>query len=285
MQTTLRLTGTTLTLIILINLSLFAQAPEKMSYQAVVRGATGDLVTNKTVGVRISILQGSVTGDAVYVETHMPTTNANGLVSLVIGTGTIVNGSFPAINWAPSLNNSIAGPFFVRSETDPSGGNNYTISGTNQLLSVPYALHAKTATTTSLAFGHFYTQASVGDMSVLPRANINFFNSLPNNTNIDRNFFGHFYLSNPGTYQVLFKVNTVGQGAVILTINEVELPYTRVASSPGSSELIGIAQITTVTEGGRLALINASFNSALTVAGYDVDGNEIISSITVTQIH
>jgi len=117
---------------------VFAQSPGKMSYQAVVRDASDKLVTNIAVGMQISILQGSTTGTSVYVETQTPNTNANGLVSIEIGDGTLVSGDFTTINWAN-------GPYFIKTETDPAGGTNYTISGISQLLSVPYALHAKTS--------------------------------------------------------------------------------------------------------------------------------------------
>lgn len=116
----------------------FSQAPEKMSYQSVLRGTNNALVTNQNVFVKISILQGTISGTSVYVETHSTSTNSNGLVSLSIGGGTAVSGSFSGINWAN-------GPYFVQMEADPTGGTNYTISGTTQLLSVPYALYAKTS--------------------------------------------------------------------------------------------------------------------------------------------
>ena len=115
--------------------SAMAQAPQKMSYQSVIRNTSGALVANQAVGVKISLLQGSATGTAVYVETQNPTTNANGLASFQIGAGTVVSGSFTSINWA-------AGPYFVKTETDPTGGSNYAIAGTTQLLSVAYALYA-----------------------------------------------------------------------------------------------------------------------------------------------
>ncbi|MCW0484141.1 fibrobacter succinogenes major paralogous domain-containing protein [Gaoshiqia sediminis] len=119
-----------------------AQSPEKMSYQAVIRNSSGQLVTNTSVGMQISILQGSASGTSVYVERQFPTTNANGLVSIEIGAGTVVSGNFVTINWAN-------GPYFIKTETDLNGGANYTITGTSQLLSVPYALHATTAETVS----------------------------------------------------------------------------------------------------------------------------------------
>jgi len=118
-----------------ISTSVFAQAPQKMSYQAVVRNASNQLVTSSNVGMQISILQGSATGTVVYAETHNTLTNANGLATVQIGGGTLVSGDFATINWAN-------GPYFIKTETDPAGGTTYSISGTTQLISVPYALYA-----------------------------------------------------------------------------------------------------------------------------------------------
>jgi hypothetical protein len=89
--------------------------------------------------MKISILQGSSTGTPIYVETQTPSTNANGLVSLEIGTGIIISGTFSTINWA-------TGPYFIKTETDPTGGTAYTIAGTNELMSVPYALFSANGT-------------------------------------------------------------------------------------------------------------------------------------------
>jgi len=123
---------------IVFTVSVFAQSPEKMSYQAVVHNSSNNLVTNTQIGMRISLLQGSASGTAVYVETQTPTTNANGLVSIELGNGTVVSGNFETIDWAN-------GAYFIKTETDPNGGSSYSITGTSQLVSVPYALHAKTA--------------------------------------------------------------------------------------------------------------------------------------------
>jgi uncharacterized protein (TIGR02145 family) len=127
----------TLLVIIAMTISVFGQSPQKMSYQAVVRNSSGNLVTNTPVGIRIQILQTSEFGAAVYVETHLKTTNVNGLVTLEIGDGTVVLGTFSGINWAN-------GPYYIKVETDITGGTNYSISGVSQILSVPYALHSKT---------------------------------------------------------------------------------------------------------------------------------------------
>lgn len=127
----------TIIAIVLGSVNTFAQAPNRISYQAEVRNTSNSLVVNQLVGMRISILQGSTTSPAVYFETHTPTTNANGLISIQIGGG-ITSGNFASINWGN-------GPYFLKTETDPTGGTNYSITGTNQLLSVPYALFSNSS--------------------------------------------------------------------------------------------------------------------------------------------
>jgi hypothetical protein len=145
----------TLSALLLITFGVFAQAPQKLSYQAVIRDALNNLVPNHAVGMRITILQGSASGVAVYSETQTPATNANGLVSIEIGGGA----GFSSINWE-------AGPYFLKTETDPLGGTSYTIVGTSQLLSVPYALHAQAAAT-----------ANYNTLSNLPALNISNWNT------------------------------------------------------------------------------------------------------------
>jgi uncharacterized protein (TIGR02145 family) len=130
----------------LLALSIQAQAPQKFSYQTVIRNSSNQLLVGQTVGIKISILQGSANGSAVYAETHAPQTNANGLATLEIGGGTLLNGNFANINWAN-------GPFFVKTETDPNGGNNYTITNTSQLLSVPYALYSNSTSSSVSSSG------------------------------------------------------------------------------------------------------------------------------------
>jgi hypothetical protein len=115
----------------LIVIILFAQSPEKMNFQAVVRDNNNNLITNTVVGIRITILQNSM---PVYFETQKPVTNSNGLITIAFGG----EAGFNKIDWAN-------GPFFIKSEIDPKGGTNYTITGTSQLMSVPYAFHAQTA--------------------------------------------------------------------------------------------------------------------------------------------
>jgi hypothetical protein len=126
----------TLVLLLLSSFTiLFAQAPQKMSYQSVIRKTDGTLVANTLVSIKSSILLGSASGTASYVETQTTTTNNNGLATIEIGSGTPVTGTFAGVDWG-------AGSHFIKTEIDPAGGSNYTISGASQLLSVPYALYA-----------------------------------------------------------------------------------------------------------------------------------------------
>lgn len=117
-----------------------AQSPQKLSYQAVIRNSGNALVINSNIGMRVSLLQGSATGTMVYQEEYspLPKSNGNGLVTLEIGTGTAITGTFSSIDWS-------LGNYFIKIETDPAGGSNYTVTGTHQLLSVPYALYSQTA--------------------------------------------------------------------------------------------------------------------------------------------
>ncbi|MBP5711148.1 MAG: fibrobacter succinogenes major paralogous domain-containing protein [Bacteroidales bacterium] len=109
-----------------------------MSYQTVVRDANNELVVNQTIGIRISILEDNLNGVKVFEETHTATTNAQALATVEIGTGTLLVGTNLAdIDWGNH-------DYYLKSEIDPNGGNSYTITGTQQLLTVPYAFYSGT---------------------------------------------------------------------------------------------------------------------------------------------
>ncbi|QSE97181.1 hypothetical protein [Fulvivirga lutea] len=130
------------TLFFAINI-LYAQAPNSFNYQAVVRDEAGNILSNKQVNFNISIIEGSETGSTVYSENHLVTTNANGLVSLQIGAGTVLVGDFSAINWGESTH-------YAKVELDINGGTNFELLGINKLNSVPYALFANKVDPSSL---------------------------------------------------------------------------------------------------------------------------------------
>ena len=112
----------------------FGQSPQKFTYQSIIKNSSGYLLKNQDVGLRISILRNSSNGIEVYSEEHFPTSNSNGLVTLIIGEG-LTNDNFSEIQWGD-------GEYFLKVEVDPEGGNSYIMNQTSQLLSVPYALYA-----------------------------------------------------------------------------------------------------------------------------------------------
>jgi hypothetical protein len=138
---------------ILLTASVFAQAPQKMSYQAIVRNSSNALIVSTPIGIKISVIQGSVNGTVTYSETQLQNTNMNGLVSLEIGTGTPVLGTFSNINWSN-------GPYFIKSEIDPNGSTNYSVQGITELISVPYALYS--GNTQVSGFSHYIGEAFNG---------------------------------------------------------------------------------------------------------------------------
>src|ERR1044072_5628739 len=95
---------------LLLQISLLAQGPQRMAYQLVVHDNSNALVRNQTVTLRISILQGGVNGIPVYSEVHAAGSNANGLVNISIGGGSVLSGSYNSINWS-------SGVFFLKTET------------------------------------------------------------------------------------------------------------------------------------------------------------------------
>jgi uncharacterized protein (TIGR02145 family) len=128
----------TLTIICaLFAIAALAQAPQGISHQAVIRDAGNQLVTQSPIGIKVSIIQTTPDGTVVYSETHTPVSNINGLITFVIGQGTSVD-DFSEIDWA-------GGPYFLKTEADPTDGENYSIEGTTGFFSVPYAFYANTA--------------------------------------------------------------------------------------------------------------------------------------------
>jgi len=169
--TTLKLKQVLALIIINLNLFLFAQTPEGINYQAVIRKTNGTLVTNSTLAVRIQIKQNSATGTVVYAERQSVITSAYGLVNFVIGQGTVLSGTFSAINWS-------TGNYWVSLAVDFVNGTNYLDYGSQRLMSAPYALYAKTAgvqlnqwrygaTAPAAALGNmgdFYLNTATGDV-------------------------------------------------------------------------------------------------------------------------
>ncbi|RLD50589.1 MAG: hypothetical protein DRI94_08215, partial [Bacteroidetes bacterium] len=138
-------------IIILIGVNVFAQSPQRFKYQVVVRNSDGTVLSEQSTGIQITILQSSISGTLVYQETFSETTNAFGLINLEIGTGENQVNSLSDINWEN-------GPYFIQTAIDVSGGTNYIVMGTGQLLSVPYAMHANSVNESNICdmFSFYY---------------------------------------------------------------------------------------------------------------------------------
>jgi hypothetical protein len=157
--------------VLFMSFHLKAQTPEGINYQAVIRKTNGALVTNTTVAIRIQIKQNSANGTVVYAERQSVITSQYGLVNFVIGQGTILSGTFSAINWS-------TGNYWVSLGVDFVNGTNYLDYGSQRLMSAPYALYAKTAgvqlnqwrygaTAPAAALGNmgdFYLNTATGDV-------------------------------------------------------------------------------------------------------------------------
>ena len=112
--------------------------PEGFNYQAIARDASGKPIADKEISVRISMLNGEDGGFVEYIESHKVRTDGLGQFSIVIGRGQKEKGSFLSIPWGK-------GNQWMQMELDPDGGDDYIKMGKTQLMSVPYALYAKSA--------------------------------------------------------------------------------------------------------------------------------------------
>ncbi len=143
-------------LLLVIVTGINAQAPQSIPYQAVVRNTDGSVMADAAMTITFKIHDASATGNVVYEENHATTTNSQGLISLNVGNGDVVSGTFSGINWG-------SGNKFLHVLMNAGNGN--TDLGTQQMLSVPYALYADKANTTNVSV------SAVGDTLYLGNGN------------------------------------------------------------------------------------------------------------------
>ena len=121
--------------------TLFAQVtpgipPEGIIYQAEARQADGKLLTNKELEVKIEILEDSPDGTPVWEGNYVVYTDKYGLFTLMIGETSSSTYNFEDIDWENHAH-------FLKVHL--YDGKTWLNLGTTQFLSVPYAMHAKTA--------------------------------------------------------------------------------------------------------------------------------------------
>ncbi|HJX72111.1 MAG TPA: hypothetical protein VJ346_09170 [Bacteroidales bacterium] len=206
-------------LIVLLAVITFAQAPEMLNYQAVVRNSSGDLIKSTSVSLRISILQATETGTAVYTETHNATTNSQGLLNLKIGNGTSSD-NFANIDWAGNI-------YFLKVEMDPAGGTAYSHYSTSQILSVPYALFAKNADMLDGQTGAYYQNASNISSGALDNDRYNSYAELDDANRLDNNSGADILLRTQadtmyGRQSAFYAYNSVTDAVTTVNSTQVE---------------------------------------------------------------
>ena len=224
-----------------VSLAQFGTAPKTMSYQAIIRNNQDALVQNSLVGIRISILDESVNGSAIYVETHTKQTNQNGLLDLQIGGGQVVSGTYNnGINWGQ--------PHFLKTEIDLLGGTNYTITSTSELLSVPVSNYAHISGAL-----HGPSWDFVGAYTPINLANSDF------------DIIGLSYMTYLGVDKVMWTFTTYGEGIIDGVVS---------SSTPTLTTLYGtvFSNVVTFKFQGEENIIGTLIDKKLTIAYGSLEG-------------
>ena len=273
---------TLLTLVVCAT-SLFAQTPEKLNYQAIVRNSSDMILANTNIGMQISILEGSDSGTVVYAETQTPTTNASGLVTIEIGTGTVVSGTFNTVDWSGNS-------YFIKTEIDIAGGSSYTITGTSQLLSVPYALHSKTAESISGGITETDPVFIASTANGISNSDITNWNSKLT-TEVDGSITNEIELPAGGTDGQVLKTDGSGNYAWVDQTEEASSPTITTISSNKTLTTNGIIFINgahtatfpaSPTDGMQLTICASDRNASINLNGksFLADGTDYSGSFT-----
>ncbi|MCX6351399.1 MAG: hypothetical protein NTX03_06030 [Bacteroidetes bacterium] len=259
-------------LITLLSYQAFAQSPQAIPYQAVARNSSGVLIANQSISLRFSIRAGTATGTVVYKETQTATTNKFGSFSVNIGKGTVVTGTFSSIRWDSASK-------FMQVELDAAGGTSYTDMGTQQMLSVPYALFA-TATPAKEYMYAAYVASGTG--LTVTSGNAFTFNNITSSSNITISSSKTLKVLVAGVYQISYYVTDgISGGRTIgLKVNSATATNTVISlsSNPSSPYNIGSTVILVLKANDTIQLINAG-SSSMTTTDYNV-----IANISITQL-
>ncbi len=254
--------------------SLYSQAPQKFTYQSVVRNSSGNILKSAKIGIQLSIFKSSNEGTPVYSEEHSASTNQNGLVTLIIGEG-LTSDNISAIDWS-------TGEYFLKVQVAPLGGINYLIETTSKLLSVPYALYAENSNIDLLLEGENYLTYSPNDLRlVLKKIDLssNIKGTLPvesGGTGVRSiPMVGLIKAENAAAARTILGVDASGTGSTIVLTTVAE-NYLTISDSSASQELT--AGIVPISLGGTGATDSASARTSLglgTIATQDNDAVNI----------
>ena len=254
--------------------SLYSQAPQKFTYQSVVRNSSGNILKSAKIGIQLSIFKSSNEGTPVYSEEHSTSTNQNGLVTLIIGEG-LTSDNISAIDWS-------TGEYFLKVQVAPLGGINYLIETTSKLLSVPYALYAENSNIDLLLEGENYLTYSPNDLRlVLKKIDLssNIKGTLPvesGGTGVRSiPMVGLIKAENAAAARTILGVDASGTGSTIVLTTVAE-NYLTISDSSASQELT--AGIVPISLGGTGATDPASARTSLglgTIATQDNDAVNI----------
>ena len=251
-------------LIVLMSVTAMAQAPQKFNYQALARDTLGNPIANQSIAIRLSILSGSASGTSVYSEVHYPITDRLGLFALEIGTGTVQLGVFDQIDWGSNK-------FFLQTEIDISGGSTFTFLGLTQLLSVPYALHAKTLENTNFENNNAIAGLNAGLQNTGTNGVMIGLNAGANNTGVNNTFAGAAagWQNTSGIQNVFIggaagKYNTTGNSNAYVGFNSG-----RNATTGGGNAFFGVWSGASNTTANHNTLIGNNAGSAVTTGSYN----------------
>jgi hypothetical protein len=268
-----------------LSVSIFAQAPQSFNYQGLARDNSGNALISQPISIKASILDGSMTGTVAYSETLTATTNQFGLFTTAIGTGTVISGSFAGIAWS-------TGNKYLKIEMDPAGGSNFTLAGTTQLLSVPYAMYASSSGNGSSQWQNNPTgiNYSAGDVGIGTSTASHALEIVANETNgltgfADKRHLLHIQNTNSGSLSNVAAILTAGPTGTAsgLAIGHTAPTY---YNGPNTSSIFNLegAGLSIGTWGSVPAPINFAIgnpsNFVMTVAsnGYVGIGTTIPSS-------
>jgi len=122
-------------LFLFISFVSFSQFDKTFSYHAIVRNESGILLQNQNVGIKVSILESTENGPIIYSELNTVLTDDKGFLNFKVGAGSNTTGSLDNIDWSSNS-------YYIKLEYDLTGGNNYSLTHTTQIQSVPFALYA-----------------------------------------------------------------------------------------------------------------------------------------------